>query len=95
MSPSTPTQVQQEQLSKLKQLGLRSAVPILQTKHLWDAWASKAKGPSLALQAALGSARLYFFTHPLQMAYATIPIVHHYPLSHSNTAQCQVCHTAA
>lgn len=41
MSPSTPTQVQQEQLSKLKQLGLRSAVPILQTKHLWDVWASK------------------------------------------------------
>lgn len=29
------------------------------------------------------------------MAYPAIPMAHHDPLSLSNTAQCQVCHTAA
>lgn len=90
------TQVQQEQLSTLKQLGPRLAIPVVRTKHPGICGPqSYSKGSFSALQAPLGSTRLYFFTHPLQMAYTTIPMAHHYPLSQSNTAQCQVCHAAA
>lgn len=78
-----------------QQLELRLAVPFcrLSISGLCGPQ-SYSKRPFSALQALLGSARLYFSTHPLQMAYASIPRVHHYPLSHSNNAECQVCHTA-
>ena len=87
--PSTPTPVQQEQFSRLKQLGLRFPVLVLQTKQSLGCTGLKAIPRSLSFL----SWRSYLeapgctFTHPMQMAHAPIPMVYHYPLSHSNTTQ--------